>query len=48
MCSIQNINTLGGSSETRTGISARVLSSELKNMEQNGFIVRKVYNDILW
>jgi DNA-binding HxlR family transcriptional regulator len=28
-----------------TGISARVLSNELKELEINGFVVRKVYTD---
>jgi DNA-binding HxlR family transcriptional regulator len=28
-----------------TGISARVLSAELKDLEMNGFLIRKVYPD---
>lgn len=29
-----------------TGISARVLSNELKELEMNGFVERKVYTDV--
>lgn len=42
---------MGGSSrfnqlqQTVTGISARILSKELKELELNGFIKRKVYTD---
>lgn len=47
------INALrtGGSSrfnqlqQTVTGISARILSKELKELELNGFVKRKVYTD---
>ncbi|MCO6360360.1 winged helix-turn-helix transcriptional regulator [Roseivirga pacifica] len=30
---------------TVSGISAKVLSNELKDLEENGFVVRKVYTD---
>lgn len=42
---------MGGSSrfnqlqQTVTGISARILSKELKELELNGFVKRKVYTD---